>query len=48
MIKIAALDDNEAHLSLIEQALVGNVDLWDEPVDFKKLKLKYEVQQKNW
>ncbi len=36
MIKIAALDDNEAHLSLIEQALVGNVDLWDELVEFKK------------
>lgn len=43
MIKIAALDDNAAHLSLIEQALVGNVDLWDEPVDFKKFTTSFRL-----
>ncbi|TDR31437.1 response regulator transcription factor [Hydromonas duriensis] len=33
MIRIAVLDDNVTHLQMIELALVGDPDNWDEPVE---------------
>ena len=43
MIKIAALDDNEIHLSLIEQALLGPDAVWDEPVELEKFRTSLEL-----
>ena len=43
MIKIVVLDDNEIHLSLIEQALLDSDAVWDEPVEFKKFKTSLEL-----
>jgi len=43
VIKIVALDDNEIHLSLIEQALVGPDAVWDEPVELEKFRTSLEL-----